>query len=209
MASVLVVPPARALSLAGVCSFVDDPGLSAAQVTPVWSALFDPSVLKVHAGALKGSGPTLDLARDDIAIRAGPAARHIVINDGSGLRLDVVSGTVRAGSTSLSPLVDLGRDLEPQLRSVRQLHAAMQGSPARARPDHVFLRLVDALRVTDARAAGVSLRDIGLHVLAGAEWPGDGEHLKSRVRRLIEMGDRLRAAGPASLFTHGRPSARP
>jgi hypothetical protein len=59
--------------------------------------------------------------------------------------------------------------------------------------------LVEALRVGDAIAAGASQRAIGLGIYGG-DWPGDGEHLKSRVRRMIPLAAALFRAGPRGVL---------
>ncbi|WP_150290012.1 DNA -binding domain-containing protein [Sphingobium estronivorans] len=71
-------------------------------------------------------------------------------------------------------------------------------------PDRRMPRLVEALRVLDALACGASLTAIGA-VLVGADriardWPGDGEHLKSWVRRRVMLARRLQRAGPRGVM---------
>ncbi len=125
---------------------------------------------------------------------------HVAFNSHPSLRLDVISGSVLNGPTSLSPLIDLSREVEPQLRSVRHLDAMQRGQVI-TKPDPRLEKMVLALRVLDARSAGASLREIGLKILGGSFWPGEGEYLKSKTRRFVQMGYILREGGPAGIFS--------
>ncbi|MFB0875927.1 MULTISPECIES: DNA -binding domain-containing protein [unclassified Sphingobium] len=57
-----------------------------------------------------------------------------------------------------------------------------------------------ALKAIDAHEAGASLREVAALLLPSEEWPGDGEHRKSFVRRLIVKGRHLVRAGPACIL---------
>lgn len=109
------------------------------------------------------------------------------------MRLDLVDGLIEPGSLTIEPVIDLCRPLEPQLLSVRRLDALLHGDCPLA-VDQRLIRLVEALRTADALAAGASLRDIG-EGMFGGDWPGDGEHVKSRVRRRVVLADALLRAG--------------
>lgn len=111
------------------------------------------------------------------------------------LRLDVVEGDLAAGPALVEPVVDTARSLEEQFGSIRRLAAVLRGEELPVVEDTRLRRLVSALRVADALAAGASQREIGLGALDGADWPGDGEHLKSRVRRMIPLAAELVCAG--------------
>src|SRR3546814_14755057 len=86
---------------------------------------------------------------------------------------------------TIEPAIDLRRAIDPQIASLRRLDALMRGDILETR-DQRLVRLVEALRAADAIAAGASLRDIGVGAFGG-DWPGDGEHLKSRVRRRVAL----------------------
>lgn len=58
-----------------------------------------------------------------------------------------------------------------------------------------------ALQARDAATAGLSLREIAAFLLGPGEWPGDGEHRKSRVRRLVASGEQLLRAGPRAILS--------
>jgi hypothetical protein len=117
------------------------------------------------------------------------------------LRLDLIEGAILRGPMTIEPAIDLRRAVDPQLASLRRLETLMRGDDLENR-DQRLVRLVEALRVADAIATGASLRDIGLGAF-GYDWPGDGEHLKSRVRRRVELAVELMRASPHDVLTGG------
>ncbi|MBO9601849.1 MAG: DUF2285 domain-containing protein [Novosphingobium sp.] len=126
--------------------------------------------------------------------------RHLLLQLSSGtLQLDVCGECTNLPPSSIMPVIDLGRELWPQLRSVCRLVSVLQGGVERRLVDRRLQRLVQALRVADALAVGASQREIGLGIYGG-DWPGDGEHLKSRVRRMIVLARRLVRAGPGGVL---------
>jgi hypothetical protein len=52
----------------------------------------------------------------------------------------------------------------------------------------------------DARQAGASLRETADILLGPGAWPGDGEHRKSYVRRLLNVGSHLIDSGPREIL---------
>ncbi|MCW6531315.1 DUF2285 domain-containing protein [Sphingomonas sp. MMSM20] len=114
------------------------------------------------------------------------------------MRIDLVDGAIIPGCMTIEPAVDFRRPLHPQLESIRRLEALVRGD-RRSICDQRFVRLVEALRAADALAAGASLREIGLGML-GDDWPGDGEHLKSRARRRVALAGELTRAGPGAVL---------
>ncbi|WP_158011014.1 DNA -binding domain-containing protein [Tardibacter chloracetimidivorans] len=133
----------------------------------------------------------------------GPRAEHLLIDRGGEvIRLDVIDGTVAAGPVTLR--FDLPDDdrLDMQLSVMRAFR-----EPAPVARSHVQLaRRLLALQAIDARDAGASLREVAAMVLGPGVWPGDGEHRKSLVRRMIVAGDRMIRAGPAGALVD-RPHA--
>jgi hypothetical protein len=165
---------------------------------PIWTAAANPRLLTVVAAR---SGPALDLAGIGHRAVSTRDRRHVLLHlPRATLQLEGLDGALEEGPHSVSALIDYGRFLEPQLESVRRLDAFLQGREHPAEMETRFGRLVEALQVGDAIAAGASQRDIGLGVYGG-EWPGDGEHLKSRVRRMIPLAADLVHAGPRGVLT--------
>jgi hypothetical protein len=168
-------------------------------VLPIWSAAVDPRVLTVRAsmpGDLAG-GRLFDASWSETHIVNGPSGQHLLIDRGDDLvRLDVIDGTAAAGPVVLS--YDLPDDdrLDVRLSALRSLH-----HPAPVARSHSQLaRRLLALLAVDARDAGASLREIAGTVLGPGAWPGDGEHRKSLVRRMLAAGDRMIRAGPAGVL---------
>jgi hypothetical protein len=164
----------------------------------MWTAAADPCVLR--AGVVGVPEPVgIDLSRFPHCVRRDDDVWRVRLDlpDGA-LRLDLVEGSM-AGSVLVEPVIDLRRPLEPQLESIRRLSALFRRE-SQPLPDQRLVRLVEALRAADALAAGASLRDIGLGVL-GADWPGDGDHLKSRARRRIALAADLIRAGPHAVIS--------
>lgn len=167
----------------------------------MWAAAADPCVLRARvfpASAKTEAG--IDLAQIPHCVWQHGGCQHVRLDlpDGA-MRLDLVDGIIVPGAVTIEPAIDLRRPLDPQMASIRRLDALMRGDLSRC-CDQRFVRLVEALRAADALAEGASLRDIGLGVLGG-DWPGDGEHLKSRARRRVALAAELRRAGPRGVLT--------
>ena len=162
---------------------------------PIWSAAVDPYVLRIRA-----SEPTdadICLTTEPDRFLAGADREHLLINHGGRpVRLDIVEGTTTAGPVSLR--VDLAIDdrLGQQIAAIRAL-----AEPNRtARSYHRLAERLLALHALDAHAAGASLRESAQILLGPGEWPGDGEHRKSRIRRLIAVGKAMMKSGPRSIL---------
>ena len=123
-------------------------------------------------------------------------AEHVLVRTkDSSLRFDVVSGSVLSGSVILEPIVDLDR-LDWQIAAICKLGAMLRNAPSKQERDSRLPRLILALRALDARAEGASLRDLAKGIFSASDWPGDGENVKSRVRRLTDLAEKLQRAGP-------------
>ena len=129
---------------------------------------------------------------------------HVAISvDGRELRLDITEGSLFDGA--IVPHFGLTgvANLQPKLETLHDLVALCRGGrlgPTRL-IDGRLPRLVEALRVLDALAAGESLRGIATILNPeNADWPGDGEHVKSRVRRLVALAGRLEQLGPRGVL---------
>lgn len=166
----------------------------------MWTAAADPCVLRVRL--VDARGPTvrgIDLSQWPYCSLSGNGCLYVRLHlPGGVVRLDVIAGAIGSGPVAIEPAIDLSRAIDPQVASLRRMYALMHDGEMEA-SDQRFTRLVEALRVADALAAGVSLRAIGLGVF-GTDWPGDGEHLKSKVRRRVVLADRLLREGPRGVL---------
>jgi len=166
----------------------------------MWSAAVDPRVLAVRAlEPADGHARLFDGQSVDVRMVRGPRCEHLVIDDGSdAIRLDVIDGTAAAGPVTLR--FDLPDDdrFDMQLSVMRALREPVP--VLRSRPHVQLARRLLALQAVDARDAGASLREIAAMVLGPGAWPGDGEHRKSLVRRMIASGDRMLRAGSRAIL---------
>lgn len=146
--------------------------------------------------SVEGGGRLLDLSRVDFRVVRKADVSHLLLELPAGtLQLDLRVTGRQHEIVAVRPTIDLVRPIEPQFHSARRLAALLAGLPEPVTRDAGLARLVAALRVIDALADGASQRDIGLGIV-GNDWPGDGEHLKSRVRRMIPFARALAAMGP-------------
>lgn len=181
----------------GGCTFAIDPVLDCARAVPLWTGAMDPFVLDASFGP---SGSVLDLDSVDHREVVIYGRRHILLCLTAGtLQLDLLNVDDRTGAIRIRPSIDLARPVDPQLHSVRRLAALVASAPELAGREVRLARLVAALRVGDALAAGASQREIGLGIF-GDDWPGDGEHLKSRARRMISFAAELVRVGPRAVL---------
>lgn len=191
-------------SRAGGFTFPEDPARSCASVRPVWSANVDPRVLTACARPTTAKGDKsipVDLRK--LAARAvfDAAGEHIRIDHvGRSARLDVVGGTALTGPTPLVVEIALGSNLAAQLDALRELRLLLAGKAGRARLSRDLYNRLRALHAYDARANGLSLHAITDRLLGPGDWPGDGDHRKSQVRRLIAKGAALVRAGPRNIL---------
>lgn len=85
--------------------------------------------------------------------------------------------------------------LSAQITSLRRF-----GSFASPPLHRHLVRHLHALAALDTRRVGASLRETADLVLGPGDWPGDGEHRKSQVRRLIAVGEKLVVEGPRPIL---------
>lgn len=185
----------------GVSTFANNPELDYARAAPIWSAAIDPHVVRVHARPCAADAPqAFDLTRYNHHVAISPTEEYVLVHTAnSALRLDVISGTLLAGPVILELGLTLDQ-VERQITEVRKLSALVQNVPPRGQIDPRMNRLVLALRALDARTEGASLRDIANGIFSVAEWPGEAENVKSRVRRLVSLAQKLRRAGPRGVL---------
>lgn len=193
-AAPLTTPSPRA----GGCTFAEHPGQSCAQLLPLWSGLTDKRVLRARAKEARDHTDRLfDVSAGNARILIGADREHVLVKHGAAtIRFDVIEGTVLKGPVTLH--FDLADDarLDDRLAVIRTFRAAPTFD---ARHQRLANRLL-ALQATDLRDAGASLRETADHVFGPGDWPGDGDHRKSRVRRLCDIGRGLIEAGPGAVF---------
>jgi hypothetical protein len=195
-------PPIRRSSHVGGFTFPEDPELSCATVRPLWSAAVDPHVLVIRASEMisDSGSQSFDIRRYFARVLRDISGEYVLIEHASGvIRLDVVNGSLCDGPVSLCFEVPEERDLPTQIDALRAFHALRQGSPVPTAARTRMARQLLALHAFDARRAGYSLRAISEGLL-GPGWPGDGEHRKSRVRRLVSSGEALMRAGAVAVL---------
>jgi hypothetical protein len=156
-------------------------------------------VIAVRVGPVASTGTRVFDASDPaVRVLRGSAHEHLLVDRrGLSIRFDVIDGTVLAGPVSLNFDLPDDHHLEARLAVIRAFTSSVP--PGRR---HLRLaRRVHALRATDARDDGASLREIADLVLGPGVWPGDGEHRKSRVRRMIAAGEQLVRSGPRPILS--------
>ena len=165
----------------------------------MWSGLLDSRVLPARAEMpLDGAARLLDARADGVRILIGSDREHLLVQHGDTLiRIDVVEGTVRNGPVTLR--FDLADDarLEDRIAAIRSFRAAPTPGPRHERLANKLL----ALQAVDMRKAGASLRKTADLLFGPGDWPGGGDHRKSRVRRLCDLGTSLIEAGPAAILS--------
>jgi hypothetical protein len=167
-------------------------------VLPIWSAAVDPRVIAARAfPTLPGGAREVDLAHEAVRMVRDELGERLVIDRGGvPLRLDVIERTATAGPAFLRYDLPDDHRLEVQISVIRVITGT---KPIPCRHPQLANRL-RSLHALDARAAGASLREIADHVLGRGDWPGDGEHRKSLVRRMIAAGERMVRAGPRAVL---------
>ncbi|WP_182849643.1 DNA -binding domain-containing protein [Pelagerythrobacter aerophilus] len=143
-----------------------------------------------------------DLCEFEARVLAGSTREFVRIDHaGMVIRLDVTNGTLLDGPVSLRFEIPEGRGLNRQIDALNRFRALRcrdcLRSPSRTRLANRLL----ALQAFDLRREGRSLRSISQAVFGECDWPGDGEHRKSRVRRLVASGEALVRTGPVSILT--------
>nr|WP_198148550.1 DUF2285 domain-containing protein [Sphingomonas sp. Y57] len=157
----------------------------------------DPFVLDICVDA---AGRLLDLSRVPHRMMRGECHTYLLLELPAGtIQLDLLGAEDNRAAVWVRLSIDLSRPIEPQFHSARRLAALLDGAPEPVRREVKLTRLVSVLRVADALADGASQREIGLGIF-GDDWPGDGEHLKSLVRRMIPFATKLVRAGPREVL---------
>lgn len=155
-------------------------------------------MIAVRVGPVATPGMRVfDASHPAFRVLRGSIAEHLLVDRyGMAIRLDVIDGTVLAGPVSLRFDLPDNHHLETRLAVIRAFTTSV--SPGRRHAQ--LAKRLNALHAIDARDAGASLREIADLVLGPGDWPGDGEHRKSLVRRMIASGDRMLRAGPRAVL---------
>jgi hypothetical protein len=172
-------------------------------VLPMWSAAIDPHVLPMRAAAPdpERAEGSFDVRRFVYRILADGTGEHVRIDHaGRDVRLDLVEGTLAVGPVALRFDLPCDRWVPERLDAARLLHAITTGASMAPISHGKLARKLIALQALDRHAAGASLREIAELLLGGGDWPGDGEHRKSQVRRLIAAGRKMLFAGPSAVL---------
>lgn len=193
-------PPIR---IGGSC-FAEDPSQPAWRARIFFDAATDPSVLACDIEDEDPAG--LDLATIgcfSAVLRGEDAVEHVLLSDGlHRLRLDVRGGTMTHGPVRLrfafaglgaidAPLLTLRRLVGLDRRHVMPLR--LFAAERRA------ARWTASLRADDVRRAGGSQREVA-EALFGVprvrdDWPGPSDYLRSQIRRLLRLGEKMRSGG--------------
>jgi len=164
----------------------------------MWSAAVDPRVLAARVTRVAGPGARLFDARSpEIRVVRGMRCEHLEIDHRAGsVRMDVSEGSVIAGPVALRFDVPDDDRVDDRIATIRMFRTVALAGRAHRR---LANRLI-ALHAVDARNSGASLREMADILLGPGAWPGDGEHRKSNVRRLLAAGSRMIASGPRAIL---------
>jgi hypothetical protein len=131
----------------------------------------------------------------------GPQIAYVRIESGRGpIRLDVVDDGIVATAAMIRPELRLDDSFASQLIAARRLYRLLTKQPLDPDEDKRLPALVLALRALDARRQGCGLREIALSLLGLTDWPGKGDWVKSRARRLVDLAGRMEQAGPRGVL---------
>ena len=175
----------------------------------MWARSVDPGVLAVTAE--RDGGHPFDIAGYPHSVVVGEDGdEHVSIVTGpESLRLDVVTGSVLHGPVSLRVHLSCAGAITFRLAALDRLLRLLDvvdGGRRSPPADRRLPRLVEALHVVDLLAQGARLSQIAAALSPGlaftSDWPGAGEHRKSKVRRQVALARRLVAAGPAGILTY-------
>jgi hypothetical protein len=173
---------------------------------PVWRREAYPYVLVAAAAEEGEDEDRLDLervARLVTLIRSAGGTEHLLLSDGRhGIRIDIASGSVGAGSVRLSYRLAGLAGAQAPLLVLRQLLALCRTgefSLGLHAGERRASRWILVLRARDALAAGAGQREIASQLLgmgaACPRWRVEAPSLRSRVQRLVRQARRTAAGG--------------
>lgn len=185
--------------------------LDARSARPLWRREALPFVLDAEAADDGGREDRVDIASAGrlATLAVDPAGReHLLLSDGCrSIRLDIVSGSVRAGPVMLRYRLAGLSGVAAPLRVLRQLVALCRDgdfSAALHPREQRAHRWILMLRAQDALAAGAGQREIAAHLLAreamGQRWRVEAPGQRSRAQRLVREARRMAAGGYLALL---------
>ncbi len=163
-------------------------------------------IARAHPGdtAFAAGYSLFDLRSVSARMVSDRGGEHLRVDYANGVvRIDIVDGSVRKGPVSLRFELADGPTLSVQLGALRQYRELSEGGRTNAQACRRLADMLLSLHAFDERACGVSLRSMADALLGVGDWPGDGEHRKSRVRRLVATGAALMRAGPRTILAFG------
>lgn len=193
------------MEIIGGFTFNEDPACGADRAVIAWTALQNIAVIALDAQH-SNERNAFDFRKypgRTAVIVDNSGKQHIVLSDGSSqVAADINCGSVLAGPVSLKLIVPERALVGMHLGQLQKLLSALAHPsgliPAHCNPNAAH-KLVTALQVADALAAGASQRDIAV-VLFGtgrvsSDWNTASDALRSQVRRLIKRARQLSAGG--------------
>jgi len=129
----------------------------------------------------------------------------------SHIRLDILNGSLLGGRLQGAVLIDRLDRVDASRAAIRRLLRSASLGRLVPRPvagvDKIS-RSIMALRLSDARAGGASLRDLA-DILVGPtraarDWRDTSDFLHSRVRRMLRFGEHMSKAGWRDLLKNPR-----
>jgi len=192
--------------------FVTAPRADLASSLVMWRSDFDPAVVAAQVVPARDTDhDALDvsrLAKPVLVATDEPGREYLLIGDGTGqIRLDIRGGTVLEGPVRLNYDLEGASAVAAKLQAVQRLLALMRKGrwPRRlSRISGWARRWMMALRTFDGCADGASQREIAAALFGAAvaerDWDGPSTYLRSRMRRLVNLGKALVYGGYRDLL---------
>ena len=180
----------------GGSTFAEDPARDGFAARILWRADVDPAVVAAQASPAGARRDAFDLDRlaPFATIALAPDGREfLALADGRRrLRLDIVSGSLRAGPVALDYRLSGIAALDPGITTLQRLGRLYRSGtfpPRSARDFAAGARLALALRAYDGLRLGASHRDVARVLFGSAQVEADWDEgsLKSRIRRLAKL----------------------
>jgi hypothetical protein len=193
------------VEIIGGFTFTEDPACGADRAVIAWTAVQNRAVIALDAQHSNNSN-AFDFRKyrgRTAVIVDNSGKEHIVLSDGSSqIVADIDSGSVLVGPVSLKLIVPDHALVGMHLGQLQKLISALahpDGLIPAHRNRNAAHKLVTALQVADALAAGASQRDIAVALFGTrrvcSDWNTASDALRSQVRRLIKRARQLSAGG--------------